>query len=51
MIYTERGKLEEAGIEIIKYFKPIGFEIEGFQIQIEHLIGVSDTYKLIRMEW
>jgi hypothetical protein len=51
LIYTERGKLEEAGLEISKYFLPFTTKLEGFRYDIENLAGVSDTYKLIGMEW
>lgn len=50
IIYTERGKLEEAILELNKYFLPFS-QIEGFRIQMEGLIGVSDSYKLMGMEW
>ena len=51
LIYTERGKVEEASLELAKYFLPFTNEIEGFCWQVEHLTGVSDTYKLIGMQW
>ncbi|MFX0142231.1 MAG: hypothetical protein ACFFDN_51810 [Candidatus Hodarchaeota archaeon] len=51
IIYTERGKLEEAGEEITKYFMPFANEIEGFCWQVESLMGVSDTYKMMGMKW
>jgi len=51
LIYTERGKLEEAGAEIFKYFAPFTMEIEGFHLQFENLMGTSDSYKLIGMKW
>ncbi|MFX0032065.1 MAG: hypothetical protein ACFE8V_13490 [Promethearchaeota archaeon] len=50
LIYTERGKGEEALLEINKYFLPF-IEIEGFNIQVEPLIGVSDSYKAAGMKW
>ena len=50
LIYTEKGKVEEAGIELAKYFMPFN-EIEGFRIQVESLMGVSDTYELFGMKW
>lgn len=50
LIYTERGKGEEAGVEISKFFLPF-IEIEGFRIQIETLTGVSDSYQLVGMKW
>ncbi|MFW9880100.1 MAG: hypothetical protein ACFFG0_44060 [Candidatus Thorarchaeota archaeon] len=51
LIYTERGKFEEAGEELYKYFTPFTMEVEGFYITIENLLGVSDSYKVIGMEW
>jgi len=51
LIYTERGKAEEAGEEIFKYFTPFGMEIEGFNLQTESLMGVSDSYKLVGLTW
>jgi len=51
LIYTERGKLEEANMEIYKYFVPIGLQIEGFHMMVENLIGVSDSYKMAGMKW
>ena len=50
LIYSERGKAEEAGLEIIKYFRPFS-EIEGFFIQVESLLGVSESYELFGMKW
>ena len=50
LIYTERGKLEEAGVEINKYFIPFA-DIEGFCIMVESCSGVSDSMKLIGMNW
>ena len=51
IIYTERGKLEEAGEELYKYFTPFMTQIEGFHMQNEGLIGVSDSFKTIGLEW
>jgi len=51
LIYTERGKAEEAALELNKYFVPFATEIEGFHIQVENLMGVSDSYKMVGMEW
>ncbi|MHA1486620.1 MAG: hypothetical protein ACTSSC_05560 [Promethearchaeota archaeon] len=50
LIYTEREKAEDAFMEIGKYFLPF-HQIEGFRIQSEVLIGVSDSYNLIGMKW
>ncbi|MFW9971525.1 MAG: hypothetical protein ACFFDF_15125 [Candidatus Odinarchaeota archaeon] len=51
LIYTERGKLEEASMELWKYFAPFALEIEGFQMTVEVLLGVSDSYKTAGMKW
>ena len=51
LIYTEKGKGEEASIEVQKYFLPIANEIEGFRMQGESLLGVSDSYALAGMKW
>lgn len=51
LIYTERGKLEEAGEELNKYFAPLLTQVEGFHMQSEGLIGVSDSYKLVGLKW
>ena len=51
VIYTERGKVEEAYVEIQKYFLPLINEIEGFNIDIEYLQGVSDSFKAAGMTW
>jgi hypothetical protein len=51
LIYTEKGKSEEASIEIQKYFFPIANQIEGFRITSESLLGVSDSYALAGMKW
>ncbi len=32
-------------------FVPFVSNIEGFRIQVENLMGVSDSYKLFGMEW
>ncbi|MFX0059669.1 MAG: hypothetical protein ACFE85_07550 [Candidatus Hodarchaeota archaeon] len=50
LIYTEKGKGEEAGMELFKYFVPFT-QVEGFRIQSESLIGVSDSYKMLGMKW
>jgi hypothetical protein len=51
IIYTERGKAEEAAEGVMKYFMPFSNEIEGFHWQVESLMGVSDTYKMMGMKW
>jgi len=50
LIYTERGKGEEAMAELVKYFLPF-FQLEGFLYQSETLMGVSETYNLAGMKW
>lgn len=50
LIYTERGKAEEAMGELNKYFMPF-LNIEGFRYQAEILMGVSDSYALLGMKW
>ena len=50
LLYTEKEKAEDAFMEIYKYFMPFN-QIEGYRIQIETLIGVSDGYNLIGMKW
>ncbi len=51
LIYTERGKVEEAYVSIQQYFLPLINEIEGFNIEIEYLQGVSDSFKAAGMQW
>ena len=50
LIYTERGKAEEAMGELNKYFMPF-LTIEGFRYLVEPLMGVSDGYALLGMKW
>jgi hypothetical protein len=50
LIYTERGKSEEAMKGLGKYFMPF-YTIEGFRYLIEPLMGVSDSYSLLDMKW
>ena len=50
LIYTERGKGDEVTIELNKYFFPFT-QIEGFTMQAEVLMGVSDSYKAAGMKW
>ena len=50
LIYTERGKAEEAMGAITKYFLPF-LNIEGFRYLAEPLLGVSDGYALMGMKW
>ncbi len=50
LIYTERGKAEEAMGELNKYFMPF-LNIKGFRYLVEPLMGISDSYKLLGMEW
>jgi len=51
LIYTERGKLEEASMAVYKYFFPFTTQVEGYNMIVETLIGVSDSYKMIGMKW
>ena len=51
LIYTDRGKLEEAIANINKYFMPPLLNIEGLKIELEVLTGVSDSFKMLGMEW
>ena len=50
LIYTERGKAEEAMGELVKYFTPF-LNIKGFRYLAEPLLGVSDGYALLGMKW
>jgi len=50
LIYTEKEKAEDAFMGIGKYFMPFN-QIEGFRLQIESLLGVSDGYNLLGMKW
>ena len=50
LIYTERGKVEEAIGEINKFFMPF-YSIEGFNYLAEPLVGVSDSYKTLGLKW
>ena len=50
LIYTERGKAEEAMGEIIKYFTSF-LNIKGFRYLAEPLIGISDSFALLGMKW
>ncbi|KKK44048.1 hypothetical protein LCGC14_1110650 [marine sediment metagenome] len=51
LIYTERGKLEEASLALAKYFLPLMSKLESFRWQSESLTGVSETFKLIGEKW
>lgn len=50
LIYTEKGKGEEAILELDKYFLPF-LQVEGFNLLIEPLVGVSDSFKAAGMTW
>ena len=50
LIYTERGKGEEAILEINKYLTPLS-AIEGYRAQAEILIGTTDAYKSMGLKW
>ena len=51
LIYTERGKVEEAGLALAKYFLPFTTKIESFRWLSEDLTGVTDAFKLIGEKW
>ena len=46
LIFTEKGKGDEAIVEIIKLILPF-WEIEGYRWKLEPLIGVSDSIKVL----
>jgi hypothetical protein len=50
LLYTDKEKAEDAFMGISKYFMPFN-QIEGFRIQSEALLGVSDGYNLLGMKW
>ena len=50
LIYTERGKAEEAMGEVSKYFMPF-LSVKGFRYLAELLMGVSDSYALMGLKW
>jgi hypothetical protein len=50
LIYSEKGKAEEAMGELAKYFMPF-YNIEGFRYLFEPLIGVSDSYAIFGLKW
>ncbi|MFX0174455.1 MAG: hypothetical protein ACFE9L_21460 [Candidatus Hodarchaeota archaeon] len=50
LIMTERGKDDEGLQSIFKFMIPIT-NVEGVCIQIEVLMGVTDSYKLFGMDW
>jgi hypothetical protein len=50
LIYTERGKSEEAMTEMAKYLIPF-YTIEGFRYNVEPLIGTSDSFSIFGMKW
>ncbi len=51
LIMSEKGKGDEALIEINKYMLPLANKIEGLRTKIEVLMGVTDSMKLFGMEW
>ena len=51
LIYTERGKGDEALQAIISYFMPLFTKIEELKTQMEVLMGVTDSYKAAGMTW
>ena len=46
LIFTEKGKGDEAIVEITKLILPF-WEIEGYRWKFEPLIGVSDSLKVL----
>ena len=50
LIYTEKGKLEEAQMGINKYFLPV-LQIQDVFMKAEGLIGVQDSFNMIGMKW
>ena len=50
LIYTERGKLEDAMVGLTRYLMPF-LAIESFTYIAEILMGVSDSMKMLGMEW
>ncbi|MFW9996849.1 MAG: hypothetical protein ACFFD4_32705 [Candidatus Odinarchaeota archaeon] len=51
LIMTERGKGDEALQAVVKYMMPLTNKIEGIRTKIEILMGVTDSYKTIDMDW
>ena len=52
LIKSEREKGEEAMSEILKYISPLHSKIEGFRTQLEVIMGIQDSFKLLPgMEW
>ena len=50
LIYTERGKAEEAMGSLVKYFAPF-LNLKGFRYQVELLLGISDSYAALGLKW
>ncbi|MHA2225347.1 MAG: hypothetical protein ACXAC8_09095 [Candidatus Hodarchaeales archaeon] len=50
LIMTERGKGDEGIQSITKYMMPL-IEIEGLRYRVEVLMGITDSYKTIGMDW
>jgi hypothetical protein len=46
LIFTEKGKVDEAVTEITKVISPF-WEIEGYGWRLEPLMGVSDSMKVL----
>ena len=51
LIMSERGEGQQALIEINKYMLPLANEIKGLRTKIEVLMGVTDSMKLVGMDW
>ncbi|HUW89572.1 MAG TPA: hypothetical protein VMV43_03560 [Candidatus Nanopelagicaceae bacterium] len=50
LIFTKKEKVEDAFMEFGKYFLPFN-QIQGYCIQSEALVGVSDSNNLLGMKW
>ncbi|MFW9780432.1 MAG: hypothetical protein ACFFE8_16445 [Candidatus Heimdallarchaeota archaeon] len=51
LIMADRGKGDEALIEINKYMMPLTNKIEGLRTKIEVLMGVTDSMNLFGIDW
>lgn len=50
LIFTKKEKVEDAFMEFGKYSLPFN-QIQGYCIQSEALVGVSDSNNLLGMKW
>jgi hypothetical protein len=51
LVYTEKGKGDEALQALVSYFMPLTTKIEGIRTRVEVLMGVTDSYKALGMSW